>query len=416
MRLVRAFVLFFFAAAIFLAAAASAPAQWWTVQTSGIASNLRGVSVVLVSPEGEGTIAVWASGSNGVILRSLDKGKSWKRLHVPGGDGLDFRGVAALDATTAYVMSIGNGEKSRIYKTTDGGASWTLQFTGTRKEIFLDAISCDSETTCVVLGDPVDGKFLLLSTADGEHWREMPRDAMPAALPKEGAFAASNSSLCLDETNIYFGTGGDAQARVFHSADSGKTWTVESTPIASGNASSGIFSLSCKNGSILYAVGGDYQDPSRVFHSAAAFYDGVYLPNKPRGWQLSKQQPGGFRSGVDTVDGATAVTVGPNGEDITQDFGTTWQHTDSLNLNAVAILDVSNGWAVGPQGTIARFKNQKQYIIRNQVPADEEIARASGFRLPAGDSLSTLPRLLENFLGGPRVARTREEAYVIHLN
>jgi photosystem II stability/assembly factor-like uncharacterized protein len=366
------------AAAVYLSATACAHAQWWTVQTSGMDTNLRAVSAVLVSPEGDDTVAVWAAGSNGVILLSLDKGKSWKRLHVQGGDALDFRGVAGLDANTAYVTSIGNGDKSRIYKTTDGGQTWKLQFTGPRKETFLDAISCDSDKTCVVLSDPIDGKFLLMTTEDGEHWKELPRDKMPAALPNEGAFAASNSSLCVDDQNIYFGSGGAAQARIFHSADSGKTWTVEATPIASGNASSGIFSLSCKGGPILYAVGGDYRDPSRTFHSAAAFYDGSYIPDKPKGWQLSKQQPGGFRSGVAQFYGAAAVAVGPSGEDVTRDFGVTWQHTDSLNLNAVTILDIQYGWAVGPKGTIARFINHLQYEIHNRDPRGSSTPAATG--------------------------------------
>jgi photosystem II stability/assembly factor-like uncharacterized protein len=397
MRRVRVLGPFFLATALVLSTAAIAQAQWWSVQTSGIDTNLRGVSAAYFSTRA-GEVprpAVWVSGSNGVILRS-DDGKTWKRLHVKDGDALDFRGVAAVDANVAYVMSIGNGEKSRIYKTVDGGGTWHLQFTGPRKETFLDAISCDSEKNCLVLGDPVDGKFLLMSTEDGEHWNKLPSDKMPDALPNEGAFAASNSSLCVDDHNIYFGTGGAAKARVFHSADSGKTWTVEDTPIASGNASSGIFSLSCKGSRVLHAVGGDYNDPSRVFHCVATFYDGVYIPDKPRGWQLSKQQPGGFRSGVADVDGAAAVAVGPNGEDITQDFGATWEHTDSINLNAVAILDTSNGWAVGPKGTIARFLNKRQYNVRNVTPADELEARGVQFGLLDVVGLSTLRRLLQS--------------------
>ena len=43
---------------------------------------------------------VWASGSNGVILKSLDRGKTWQRLHVAGGDALDFRGIVAFNART----------------------------------------------------------------------------------------------------------------------------------------------------------------------------------------------------------------------------------------------------------------------------------------------------------------------------
>jgi len=43
-------------------------------------------------------------------------------------DTVDFRDIDAIDPQTAYVLSIGNGPASRIYKTTDAGATWTLQF------------------------------------------------------------------------------------------------------------------------------------------------------------------------------------------------------------------------------------------------------------------------------------------------
>jgi hypothetical protein len=51
------------------------------------------------------------------------------------------------------------------------------------------------------------------------------------------------------------------------------------------------------------------------------------------------------------------VAVGPGGEDVSLSkiSAAGWKSTDSLNLNAVATLDVKNGWAVGPKGTIARY-------------------------------------------------------------
>ena len=332
-----------------------AQAQLWRVQTSGLDTNLRAVSAAY-SPDAKGVpvAVVWACGSHGVILRSVDEGKSWKRLPVAGGEALDFRGLVAFDANSAYAMSIGNGDKSRIYKTADGGESWKLQFTGLRKETFLDAITCLSRRHCFALGDPVDGKFLLMATEDGEHWKDLPGGGMPAALPNEGAFAASNSSLFVDEHDIYFGTGGGAVARVFHSPDGGLTWTVAETPIASGKASSGIFSVSAKWRTSVFAVGGDYQDPSRSFHSAA------YLRTDQKTWQSPKQLPAGFRSGVAEVDSVSVVAVGPGGEDISHDQGVTWERTDALNLNAVFLLDERHGWAVGANGTVARFVNQKK--------------------------------------------------------
>jgi photosystem II stability/assembly factor-like uncharacterized protein len=344
----------------------SAEAQWWKVQTSGLDTNLRGVSVAN-TPDVKGVPVpvVWVSGSNGVILKSVDEGKTWKRLRVAGGEALDFRGIVALDEKIAYVMSSGEGEKSRIYKTTDGGEGWNLQYTDKRKEFFLDALKCKSEKECVALGDPTDGKFLLLRTEDGQRWNSFTNSSLPAALPGEAAFAASNASLLFDDTEILFGTGGGKAARIFRSDDLGRTWTAFETPIAAGNASSGIFSLTRDENRIV-AVGGDYKNPGRPFRAAAFSVDGG------KAWQLASEQPGGYRSAVAQIDGGWWVAVGPNGEDFSDDYGAHWKRTDSLNLNSVAFLDVFTGWAVGPNGTIARFVNRKQCEIRYRNPRNDQ--------------------------------------------
>src|SRR5256714_8583273 len=212
----------------------SAPleAQWWKGETSGIDTNLRSVSVARAShAKGASPWVVWASGSNGVILESADEGETWKRLHMAGGEALDFRGIVAFNATTAYVMTSGEGERSRLYKPTAGGETWDLQYTNKRKEFFLDSIACLSETHCFALSDPIDGKFLLLRTTDSEHWNPLPSANMPAALPREGAFAASTPSLALSGEEIFFGTVGPPP-RVFRSPHSGRTWPVARPPTA----------------------------------------------------------------------------------------------------------------------------------------------------------------------------------------
>jgi photosystem II stability/assembly factor-like uncharacterized protein len=289
---------------------ARAQVQWWKVQTSGLDTNLRGVSAAYVrNAKGLRVPVVWASGSKGVILRSLDEGKSWQRLAVTGGEALDFRGIVAFNENIAYVMSSGDGEKSRIYKTIDGGQTWAVQYTDKRREFFLDAIACLSETHCLALGDPIDSKFLLLSTTDGAQWHPLPNDNMPKAVPGEGAFAASNSSLLLSGEDIFFGTGGPA-ARVFRSTDSGRTWTVAETPIAHGNASAGIFSIAHAEEKEIVVVGGDYQDPTRASSVAA------YSLDEGQTWQPSEHQPGGYRSAVACAEDALCVAIGPSGEDV----------------------------------------------------------------------------------------------------
>lgn len=336
-----------------------APEQWWSVQTSGLDTNLRGVSVKYnQGSDGKQRYFVWASGSNGVILRSTNDGKTWKQLSVPGGDGLDFRDIEGFDADTAYVMSSGDGDKSRIYKTTDWGRTWKLQYTDKRPGFFLDALACGSPTNCYALSDPVEGKFLVLATEDGEHWRDLPRDKMPPALPGEGAFAASGSAMTLcEDGSIYFGTG-VAAARVFRSNDHGRSWKVAGTPMAAG-PSSGIFSIACEGRAYyLVAVGGDYKEPARAQQTA------IYSENSGDTWSLAEQQPGGYRSAAGSFSYGDFAAVGPNGTDISHDHGKHWQHSDYLNLNAVS-FDGTSGWAVGAKGTIARFQDHYQYLIKN---------------------------------------------------
>jgi len=332
----------------------AAAGMWWSVESTGVESNLRGVSVIADVTD-TGKTAIWASGSNGTILRSVDAGKHWERVYAPDGLALDFRGVVGIDANAAYVMSSGEAEKSRIFKTGDRGKTWQVQYTGRRKAFFLDALACADVSHCFALSDPIDGRFLLVHTEDGLHWAEMPREHMPEALPREGAFAASNSSLVVNEHDMFFVTGGGAVARVFHSPDLGKTWTVSETPILSGKASAGIFSIACHD-TYLVVVGGDFQDPTRAYRNAAVSDD------NGRTWKLATEPPGGYRSAVGKYGGGY-VAVGPSGTEISAD-GLRWEHTDVVGLNAVG-FDDGQVWAVGPKGLVARFVDRRQYWIEN---------------------------------------------------
>ena len=327
--------------------ALSATGSWWLVHSTEVDSNLRGVAVVVH----RGSTIVWATGSKGTIVKSADGGQSWQPVHITGAENLDFRGVQTFDGKTVYVMSSGEGAQSRIYKSSDGGGSWEMQYSDKRKAFFLDALACSDEKNCFALSDPVDGKFLLLSTVDGTHWKELPREHMPAALPQEGAFAASNSSLLLyGKSELYFVTGGPA-ARVFHSADLGQTWTVVATPVLSGKASQGIFSIA-RAGETVVVVGGDYSEPKRREKTAA------YSADEGKTWQVAEELPAGYRSAVDTFD-AGFVTVGTNGAETSRD-GVHWVPIDPLELNAVTFIR-GKGWAVGPKGLVAEFVDQTDY-------------------------------------------------------
>lgn len=332
---------------------AAASYTWWTALPTGVQSNLRGVAAVV---HRSGTI-LWATGSQGTVLRSIDGGQTWNVAHIENAESLDFRGVQTFDGKTVFVISSGEGEASRIYRSADAGNTWEMQYSDKRKSFFLDALTCSDDTHCFALSDPVDGKFLVLATTDGTQWKALPQDHMPSALAREGAFAASNSSLLLyGKTDIYFATGG-ASARVFHSRDLGQSWTVGVTPMASGQASRGIFSI-VRAGDALVVVGGDYNDPKRREKTAA------YSLDEGQTWHLAEELPTGYRSCVDTYD-AGFVAVGPSGAETSRD-GIRWTHIDSPNLNAVTFIS-GKGWAVGPKGMVAQFVDQTEYSTSSQA-------------------------------------------------
>ena len=329
------------AVALFLACLACA--QSWNSQTSGTTSSLRGVSAV-------SDTAAWASGAGGVWLSTSDGGATWAVGKVPGAESLDFRGVRAIDPQTVYLVSSGPGDKSRIYKTTESGAHWTLQFTNPDPKGFFDAIAFWDANHGMVLGDPVDGQFAIWTTDDGgAHWL---RRHTPAAVANEGAFAASNSCLFLmGKREAWFGTGGTSCARVYHSKNRGRSWTVAPTPIRHDSASAGIFSLAFSDSRRGIAVGGDYAKDREDRQNIAITADGGRTWSVPPG-----PVPKGFRSAVVHMrDRKIWLATGTSGSDYSMDSGKTWKAFDGGSYNAMSFA-ADAGWAVGARGHIASFR------------------------------------------------------------
>jgi len=324
-----------------------APAPVWTVQKSGTDASLRGISAV------DGSVA-WASGSNGTVLRTLDGGKTWSRKPVPGADGLDFRDIQAFSADSAIVLAI--SRPARIFKTEDGGESWSETYTNDTPGIFLDAFAWFDGQTALVLGDPMDGRFALLTTSlSGRIWSFMPEVCRPLAEKGEGAFAASGTCiLARAGGEAWFVTGGPV-ARAFHSRDWGKTWEATALPVRSGEASFGAFSIDFLDGMTGIVVGGDYRTEASADGNAAWTADGgkTWTP-------VADKRPGGFRECVAFSPGPgprIAVTVGPSGSDLSADAGRTWAPLPgSAGFHSLAFAPAGRAaWAVGKGGLIARL-------------------------------------------------------------
>ena len=338
----------FFTSVLFFALISAVSAQW-IKQNVDTTASFRGL--VVVSEK-----IVWASGTGGTVIRTIDGGKTWKINTVSGAEKLDFRDIEAFDANTAYILSIGNGESSRIYKTTDGGANWKLQFKNTNEKAFFDAIACWDRDNCIAMSDPVDNKFVLISTKDGgQNWNPIDTTKMPPAKDGEAAFAASGTCLIAQgKTNAFLVTGGTA-ARVFRSTDRGLSWSVSGTPIVHGTAGSGIFSIAM-NGKEGIIVGGNYESPDQRSNTFAMTHDSGAT------WHLGASLSG-YRSGAVYINKQTIVAVGTSGSDVSYSRCLRWENLGTDNLNAVAAKGEKAVWAVGPRGSVLNLRPNPLTIV-----------------------------------------------------
>jgi photosystem II stability/assembly factor-like uncharacterized protein len=317
----------------------------WTVQTSGVTARLRGVSAVSER-------VAWASGATSTVLRTTDGGTTWQKLTVTS-DPLDFRDIDALDAQTAYALSIGNGPASRIYKTTDAGASWTMQFKSEDQKVFLDAMSFWDANNGIVFGDSVDGQLYILLTGDGGRtWTRVPPASLPPALAGEGAFAASGTNIAVfGKTHAWIGTGAGAKARVLRTTDRGRTWQVSDTPLAAAQ-SAGIFSIAFRDAQHGIVVGGDYRKEQEAVDNLAITSDGGAT------WKLVKGLSG-FRSVVAYVPGTNKpalVALGPSGGDYSLDDGQTWSRIEGPGFDTFSFVPRKpTGWAAGANGALGKL-------------------------------------------------------------
>lgn len=330
-------------ALVFLLSGCAAPdgadpaRQRWQPLASGTTASLRGLAVV-------DERVVWVSGSGGTVLRTLDGGATFHACGPAEAATCDFRDVHASGPEAAVVMVA--GAPARLYRTDDGGATWRIVHEDPRPGAFFDSMAFDGERG-VVVGDPIDGRFVILTTADGgRSWIPVAPAGLPAVQDGEAAFAASGTCVARRGDRIWLCTGGGATARVLQSADGGRTWGATVLPVAAGRASAGAFSIATGAGGAAVVVGGDHLVQGGNAGTAAFSPDGVT-------WQPSPTGALGYRCGVAWLDDGQLVAVGDAACSWSADAGRTWRAFGDGGYHAVAVSPDGAVFAVGARGRIA---------------------------------------------------------------
>jgi len=321
-----------------------------TIQQSGVATLLQSVSAA-----DERT--AWAGGAAGVVLRTLDGGDHWQRRVIAGAERLEFRGIHARSGSEAWALSAGPGDQSRIYHTTDGGASWTQQFLNTDSTAFYDCLTFFDAKHGIAYSDASQDRTVILRTDNGgATWGLLPQTAVPAPLKGEGGFASSNSCAISVDSRHGWIAASEPGARVFGTDDAGKTWKVVagSTPFVH-DSMAGITALSFRD--TRHGIG----VAARVDRAMARDTSPAAVATTDDGgatWTLRHRPPRpGSLSGValvPAVNAGTAVIASYGGLFVTGDGGNTWTAAEAGGYWAVRAAG-RRAWGVGTNGRIARI-------------------------------------------------------------
>jgi photosystem II stability/assembly factor-like uncharacterized protein len=310
------------------------------IPASATDSELRGLS-----PTGGKTY--WASGSKGWIIRG--RGERQDAMRIVGAEGLDFRGLHAFSDDHVLAMSAGPGQASQLWRTTDGGKTWKQVTVNQDPNGFWDSIAFVDDRRGFILGDPTEGRFTVLYTADaGKTWARLPPEGVPPAADGEGAFAASNGCVAIGRRGqVAFCTGGAGKARVYLSRGGGGVFVALDTPILADAPSKGGFAIAFGKRGELWVCGGDYKAPKAAGVNLAWLAPGS-IAFQP------VAAPAGYLSGI-SVKGETVMATGLAGTIVARD-GRTFQRVSEAPMNTVRLTSKKTAVLCGPKGTVGLWR------------------------------------------------------------
>ncbi len=167
----------------------------------------------------------WAVGELGRIFRTEDGGATWTQQDA--GTKKPFLAASCTDGDTAWI----GGKNALLYRTTDGGRTWTMLSPNTTKHVFDLAFT--SATHGIAVGD----WGLLMYTDDGgSSWSLV-------GIPEDFTLSPLAEDIGLDpsDTILYAVSFPDAQhgwtvgefGTILATADGGRTWRQQRGPVDS---------------------------------------------------------------------------------------------------------------------------------------------------------------------------------------
>jgi photosystem II stability/assembly factor-like uncharacterized protein len=288
-----------------------------------ILTEKKGVSLRGMSVPSEKVI--WASGSKGSVVKSVNGGESFEWMQVKGYETRDFRAIHAWDDKEVLIVAV--AAPAVILKTVDGGMNWNKVYENTDTSMFLDAVKFKDDNSGTVIGDPINDTIFLLNTNDrGGHWNKVSSSFWKSKVQEgEAFFASSNSNIAYLNNKIVFVSGG-IKSRIWIDGNAMPLMMME------GGKSTGANSIDiAPDGNKFIVVGGDFMKDTLTDDIARAFlkYDNKFQVN------TSFAMPHGYRSSVNFVDNYFVIACGTSGVDVSKDGGRLWTLISNQSFHVV---------------------------------------------------------------------------------
>jgi photosystem II stability/assembly factor-like uncharacterized protein len=287
---------------------------------------------------------VWFGGNNGLYGYTANGGVKW---HIDSisidGKLLEFRSIA-ITSKSIFLLNVGS--PAYLLKSDDKGASWNMVYQENHPDIFYDCMKFWDDEHGIAMGDPTEGCLSILITKDGgNHWEKIDCSVLPASVEGEAAFAASNTNISLVGNHAWIASGGK-KARIFHSPDLGRSWSVYDTPMRQGGRMTGIFTMDFYDENTGIVFGGDWENQNENRGNKATTCDGG------KTWDLLTDGSGpGYRSCVQYIPnsaGRGIIAVGIPGISYSSNGGKTWQEIDQGDFYTIRMTSSGKvAWLAG---------------------------------------------------------------------
>ncbi len=286
----------------------------WVAQNSGTTESLSNAAIVNIAVP---TILV--VGNNGTLLRT-NGGVNWTPVSL--GTSASLNEIFFFDSNNGW---IGTGDGT-IYRTTNGGASWTQSFFNSTQ---FTGLYFTSATNGYAVGQDLGQAVFAETTDGGATWVPVPYENL--SNPSDITFSNDNYYISDGAGTVHkYSLQGFTGSGTFTQQTTGVTSTIRSISFATPTLG---FALPSTGASILCTTDGGAT------------------------WATQTNPSGFIMNSVKSINGNRAVAVGENGTVLrTSDGGATWTLGTSNTLEILYDVAISPSYyiAVGSNGLIAR--------------------------------------------------------------